>query len=113
MGIMDLIGWVVFGLVAGAIARFLHPGKDPMNWLWTMLLGIGGAVLGGFLVRLIGIEANEGIASWIAAIGGSILLLIAYHFLTARRGPAAVSGTATNEEYKRAVFDDLAHGPKG
>ncbi len=48
MSIGDMIGWAVFGLVAGAIARLLHPGRDPMNWLWTMLLGIGGAAHGRF-----------------------------------------------------------------
>jgi len=41
-----MIGYAVFGLVAGVIARMLHPGRDPMNWLWTMLLGIGGAEVG-------------------------------------------------------------------
>ena len=43
MGIGTIIGWAIFGLVAGGLARMLHPGRDPMNWVWTMLLGIGGA----------------------------------------------------------------------
>ena len=48
---MHYLGWAIFGLVAGAIARLLHPGRDPMNWLWTMLLGIAGAFVGGWIVE--------------------------------------------------------------
>ena len=66
------IGYAIFGLVAGAIARLLHPGKDPMNWFWTMLLGIGGAELGGAVTGM-----KEGVVGWGAAIGGAIVLLIA------------------------------------
>ena len=53
---MWMIGYAVFGLVAGVIARMLHPGRDPMNWLWTMLLGIGGAEVGGFAARQMGYD---------------------------------------------------------
>jgi uncharacterized membrane protein YeaQ/YmgE (transglycosylase-associated protein family) len=107
---MWVIQYAVFGLVAGAIARLLHPGRDPMNWVWTMLLGIGGAVIGGWMAGMLGFDAQHGMTSWIAAIVGSILLLAAYHLATARR--AALGGPATNDDYKRAVFDDLAQGPK-
>jgi uncharacterized membrane protein YeaQ/YmgE (transglycosylase-associated protein family) len=107
---MSLIGYAVFGLVAGAIARMLHPGRDPMNWLWTMLLGIGGAEIGGWIGSQLGFATERGLASWVAAVGGAILLLVIYHFLTAR---AAAARPATNEEYKKAVFDDLSRGPNG
>ncbi len=106
-----LIQYAVFGLVAGALARLLHPGRDPMNWLWTMLLGIGGAVTGGWLAAAIGLDARHGLMSWLAAIGGAVLLLALYHYATARR--AAVGGRATSDDYKSAVFDDLARGPNG
>ena len=98
---MYYIGYAVFGLVAGLIARLLHPGKDPMNWFWTMLLGIGGAELGGLVVG-----TREGLMGWAAAIGGAIVLLIVYHFMTARsQGSITGSGTsATNSDYKNAVF---------
>jgi len=110
MTISNVLGWAVFGLVAGALARLLHPGRDPMNWLWTMLLGIGGAITGGYLAGLLGMEANNGLAGWVAAIVGALLLLAGYHMLTANR--ARLSGSsATNDDYKRAVFDDLARGP--
>ncbi len=113
MGIGNIIGWVLFGLVAGGLARMLHPGRDPMNWLWTMLLGIGGALLGGWIGSQMGISTDRGLSSWIAAIAGAIVLLVLYHFMTARSARTAgpSGGTATGDDYKRAVFDDLAHGP--
>jgi hypothetical protein len=80
-----------------------------MNWVWTMLLGIGGALVGGWIGSQLGINTDQGLIGWIAAIGGAILLLAAYHFLTTRT--AATSGPATSDDYKRAVFDDLARGP--
>src|SRR5690348_10354867 len=112
MGIGNLIGWAIFGLVAGAIARLLHPGRDPMNWVWTMLLGIGGAVIGGWIGSALGVNTQQGLMSWIAAIGGAILLLVAYHFATARRA-SSLGGPATSDDYKRAVYDDLSAGPNG
>ena len=113
MSIGTIIGWAVFGLVAGALARMLHPGRDPMNWIWTMLLGIGGAVVGGWLGSQLGLNTDRGLTSWVTAIGGAILLLIIYHVVTARTAAASSSGSATNDDYKRAVFDDLSRGPNG
>ncbi len=110
MTLMHLIGWAVFGLVAGAIARLLHPGRDPMNWLWTMLLGIAGAVVGGYLGGFLGVS-NNGLMGWVTAVGGAILLLVLYNFTTARR--TAIGGPATGNDYKNAVFDDLSRGPNG
>jgi len=111
MTVGSMIGWAIFGLVAGGLARMLHPGRDPMNWLWTMLLGIGGAVVGGWLGSQLGFATERGLVSWVAAIGGSILLLVAYHLVTART--AVESGPATNDDYKQAVFNDLSRGPNG
>jgi uncharacterized membrane protein YeaQ/YmgE (transglycosylase-associated protein family) len=115
MAIGNIIGWILFGLVAGAFARLLHPGRDPMNWIWTMLLGIGGALVGGWIGSQMGINTDRGLASWLAAISGAILLLIVYHFLTARSAATSrpSTGSATSDDYKRAVFDDLARGPNG
>jgi len=112
--ISSIIGWAIFGLVAGAIARLVHPGRDPLNWLWTMLLGIGGAVLGGWLGSMLGMNTDRGLMSWIAAVGGAVLLLIGYHMATASRAAAVGGpGPATNDDYKKAVFDDLSRGPNG
>lgn len=113
MSIPELLGWAIFGLVAGAIARLLHPGRDPMNWLWTMLLGIGGALLGGFIGESLGLDTTGHVMSWITAVGGAILLLLIYHFATARKARALNAGPATSSEYKQAVFDDLSRGPNG
>ena len=108
---MYYIGYAIFGLVAGAIARMLHPGRDPMNWLWTMLLGIVGSLLGGWIAGVAGIDTSHGLFSWIAAVGGAVLLLALFHMSTARR--AAPEGPATNDDYKKAVLDDLSRGPNG
>jgi uncharacterized membrane protein YeaQ/YmgE (transglycosylase-associated protein family) len=110
---MWLIQYAIFGLVAGAIARLLHPGRDPMNWLWTMLLGIAGAVIGGWLGTQIGFDTSRGLASWAAAVGGSVLLLVLYHLATSRTAAPAGTEPAANEDYKKAVFDDLSRGPNG
>jgi len=115
---MSLIGYAIFGLVAGAVARLIHPGRDPMNWLWTMLLGVAGATVGGWIGGTLGVGTQSGLMSWIAAIGGSVLLLAAYHALT--RSNAATTGTGTGTgstptgggDYKEAVFDDLSKGPR-
>jgi len=71
-----IIGWAIFGLVAGAIARLLHPGPDPMGWGGTMILGILGSLLGGGIAYLL----RLGTAPWqpggyIMAIIGAIILL--------------------------------------
>src|SRR3954468_22910819 len=110
MGIGNLIGYAIFGLVAGAIARLLHPGRDPMNWVWTMILGIAGAVVGGYIGNFLGVS-NHGLMGWITAVGGAILLLALYNFTTTRR--ASVGGPASSDDYKKAVFDDLSRGPNG
>jgi len=111
---MWLIGYAIFGLVAGAIARLIHPGRDPMNWLWTMVLGVAGAELGGFGARQLGFDSSGGLTSWISAVVGAIVLLALYHMVTAPRAAALNrSGPATNDDYKAAVFDDLSRGPNG
>ena len=107
---MSYVGYAIFGLVAGAIARLLHPGRDPMNWFWTMLLGIGGAELGGLVMG-----QQSGLMGWVTAIGGALVLLIAYNFFTTRNRAALDSpggAPATSSDYKNAVFDDLSKGPR-
>jgi len=106
---MWLIQFALFGLIAGALARLMHPGRDPMNWLWTMLLGMAGAVIGGWIGGSLGFNVDEGLARWLSAVGGAVLLLVLYHMATARR--AAAGPGATSDDYKRAVFNDLSRGP--
>ena len=83
-----IIGWAIFGLIAGAIAKLIMPGKDPGGWFITMLLGIAGALLGGFIGRALWGSAGVtgwGIGSWLLAIGGSCLLLLLYRLVIGRR----------------------------
>jgi uncharacterized membrane protein YeaQ/YmgE (transglycosylase-associated protein family) len=79
---MELIGtllsWAVFGLVVGAIARFLYPGRQPMSLWMTMLLGIVGSFLGGFVSWMVGFRPEEGAfrgAGWIMSIVGAMVVV--------------------------------------
>ena len=80
-----IIGWIVIGLVAGAIAKLLMPGKDPGGCLITMLLGIAGALLAGFIGKSIGWYHEGEAAGFIAAIVGAILILLIYRLISSRR----------------------------
>lgn len=82
---MGILTWILFGLVVGIIAKLLMPGRDPGGFIVTILLGIAGALLGGFLGRAMGFYgANEG-AGWIISILGAILLLVLYRMMVRRR----------------------------
>lgn len=82
---MDLLGWIVIGLLAGALAKLIMPGRDPGGCIVTMLLGIAGALLAGFMGRLAGLYAPGQNAGFIAAVLGAIAILIVYRFLAAKR----------------------------
>ncbi len=77
---MGIISWIVLGLVVGIIAKLLMPGKDPGGIFMTIILGIAGAVGGGFISSAIGFGKVTGfdLRSLIIAVGGSVLLLILY-----------------------------------
>jgi uncharacterized membrane protein YeaQ/YmgE (transglycosylase-associated protein family) len=80
-----IIGWIVIGGIAGAIAKFLMPGKDPGGCIITILLGIAGALVAGWLGKMIGwYDTNEG-AGFIAAIVGAFILLGIYRLIAGRR----------------------------
>jgi uncharacterized membrane protein YeaQ/YmgE (transglycosylase-associated protein family) len=83
---MGIIGWIIFGLVVGAIARFLMPGRQPMGIILTMLLGVAGSFVGGFIGTMLSGEPMEmaNPSGWIGAILGALLLLFLYG-MTARR----------------------------
>jgi len=85
---VGLLGWILFGLIAGVIAKLLMPGRDPGGFIVTILLGIGGALLGGFLGQALGFyQEGEG-AGMIMAILGALLLLGIYRMMGRR--PARV-----------------------
>lgn len=86
---MGIIGWIVLGLLAGAIAKTLLPGDDPGGIIITMLIGVAGALLGGFLAGVLfdsdPVDEFFDLSTWIAAIVGSIVLLLIYRMVTGRR----------------------------
>jgi uncharacterized membrane protein YeaQ/YmgE (transglycosylase-associated protein family) len=80
-----VIGWIIFGLIVGAIAKLLMPGRDPGGIIVTMALGIAGALLGGFVGRALGwYQANEP-AGFLMSLVGAILLLWIYRLMIGRR----------------------------
>lgn len=82
---MEILSWILFGLVVGALAKLVMPGKDPGGIIVTILLGIAGALLGGFLGRSMGLIGEGREAGWIAAFVGALLLLILYRLVAGRR----------------------------
>jgi len=81
---MYIIGWIFFGLVVGIVAKFLMPGRDPGGFFMTALLGIVGALVAGFLGRLIGWYGDGDPVGFVMAVIGSIILLAAYRFTMGR-----------------------------
>ena len=79
-----VIGWIIFGLVVGVIAKLMMPGRDPGGFIVTILLGIAGAVVGGFLGRMLGLYQPGEPAGFIMATLGAILLLFLYRKLAVR-----------------------------
>jgi uncharacterized membrane protein YeaQ/YmgE (transglycosylase-associated protein family) len=75
---MGILGWIVFGLIVGAIAKLLMPGRDPGGIIVTMVLGIVGALLGGFIGRALGLYGDGEPAGFIMALLGAILVLFIY-----------------------------------
>jgi uncharacterized membrane protein YeaQ/YmgE (transglycosylase-associated protein family) len=82
---MSIIGWIVLGLIAGAIAKAILPGKQRGGWIVTILLGIVGALLGGFLgsaILNVGLGSFFEIRTWLLAIGGSVIVLLIWGLVT-------------------------------
>jgi uncharacterized membrane protein YeaQ/YmgE (transglycosylase-associated protein family) len=89
---MGIIGWILLGLLAGIIAKALLPGGDPGGFIITTLIGIAGALLGGFIAGVLGlgdpIDEFFDISTWLAAIAGAVVLLLIYRFVSDRRAVA-------------------------
>ena len=77
---MGILSWIIFGLIAGAIAKFLHPGDEPGGFLVTIIIGVLGAVVGGFIASALGLGTVDGfnLGSLGISILGAILLLFLY-----------------------------------
>jgi len=83
--LVGIIGWILLGLLAGAIAKLILPGDDPGGIIMTTLIGIAGALVGGFIASALDIgDLDEffDIGTWLIAIAGALLLLIGYRLVT-------------------------------
>jgi uncharacterized membrane protein YeaQ/YmgE (transglycosylase-associated protein family) len=85
---MGILGWIVLGLIAGAIAKAVLPGDDPGGIIVTMIIGIVGAILGGFLAQVLfgrdTVDEFFDVSTWLTAIVGSIILLVLYRMVVGR-----------------------------
>lgn len=82
---MGILSWILFGLVVGIIAKLLMPGRDPGGFIITILLGIAGALIGGFVGRAMGFYGPNESAGWLMSILGAIVLLALYRMTVRRR----------------------------
>ena len=82
---MSILGWILFGLVVGAVAKLLMPGRDPGGIIVTMLLGVAGAVLGGFAGRAMGLYGEGEAAGFLMSLLGAVVLLGLYRMMVRRR----------------------------
>ena len=82
---MSIIGWILFGLVVGIVGKLLMPGRDPGGFIITIILGIAGALLGGFIGQSLGFYREGEPAGFLMAVVGSIVLLLLYRLFVGRR----------------------------
>ena len=80
-----IVGWIVFGLIVGLVAKLVMPGRDPGGVIVTVLLGIVGALLCGFLGRALGLYGPEDPAGFLMSVLGAIVLLVIYRMVASRR----------------------------
>jgi uncharacterized membrane protein YeaQ/YmgE (transglycosylase-associated protein family) len=99
---MGIIAWIILGLVAGVVAKMLVPGKDSQGLIITFVLGIAGALLGGFVatqvLHVAGIRGFFNLSTWVCAIVGAIVLLLAYNLINGR-GSGRRSGRRTGRRW--------------
>lgn len=84
---MGIISWIVVGLIAGILGKLIMPGRDPGGFIITILIGMAGALVGGFVVRLLGGVGARGFNIWsiLVATLGAIILLAIYRLIAGRR----------------------------
>jgi uncharacterized membrane protein YeaQ/YmgE (transglycosylase-associated protein family) len=85
MAMFSILGWIIFGLIVGALAKLVMPGRDPGGIIVTIVLGIVGALLGGWLGRAMGLYGPGEGAGFVMALIGALILLGLYRLLVARR----------------------------
>jgi uncharacterized membrane protein YeaQ/YmgE (transglycosylase-associated protein family) len=93
---MGIIAWIVLGLVAGLIANMLIPGRRQQGLIITCLIGVAGALLGGWLAsKIFHVHSLQGffnLSTWLTAIVGAAILLLAYHLVTSQTSRSGRSG---------------------
>jgi uncharacterized membrane protein YeaQ/YmgE (transglycosylase-associated protein family) len=85
---MSILGYIVLGLIIGALAKLVMPGRDPGGIIVTMVIGIVGAILGGLLGNLlfgVGLTGFFSLKTWLLALVGSVIVLAVYRVLSGRR----------------------------
>ena len=85
MGERGFLGWILIGLVAGVLGKFIMPGRDPGGFIVTILLGIAGALLAGFVAQSMGAHLQGGFMNYAAATGGAVALLLIYRLVMSGR----------------------------
>ena len=85
---MSIIGWILFGLIVGALAKLVMPGRDPGGIIVTILLGIAGAVIGGFVGRAMGLYGEGQAAGFVMSFIGAVILLAIYRMIVGRSSVA-------------------------
>lgn len=89
---MGIIGWILLGLIAGAIAKLIMPGNDPGGIIVTIIIGIVGAIVGGYIAKALKFGSDKNffdIKTWVIAILGALLLLGIYRVIAGNRGGTA------------------------
>ena len=89
---MGFLAFLLLGLIAGAIAKLIHPGRQGGGWVITLVLGVIGALVGGFIGRALfdsDVDGFFSLSSWLLAIGGSLIVLVIYGAVTGRKGTRA------------------------
>ena len=81
---MTILGWIVFGLIVGAVAKLIMPGRDPGGFVVTILLGIVGALVGGFIGRALNMYGPNDTAGFLMATVGAIVVLAIYRMIVGR-----------------------------
>ena len=93
---MGIIAWIVLGLIAGLIANMLIPGRRQQGLIITCIIGVAGALLGGWLAtkifRIHSLQGFFNISTWLTAVAGAAILLLAYHLITTQSGRSGRSG---------------------
>jgi uncharacterized membrane protein YeaQ/YmgE (transglycosylase-associated protein family) len=82
---MSVLGWILFGLIVGIVGKFLMPGRDPGGFIVTILLGVAGALVGGYIGRALGMYREDDPVGFVMAVIGSIVLLALYRLFIGRR----------------------------